>query len=110
MPSKSYYESNKAAVNANVRMRQNKIKRHIQEYKLEHGCSRCGYKKSARALQFHHRDPKDKTKGIARMVYSSTNIDKIQQEIDKCDLICANCHFELHELETGLDFQPYDAS
>ena len=57
----------------------------------------CGYAKSKRALVFHHRDPKDKKFGIGAGHSRSWN--EIQRELDKCLLLCANCHAEHHDKE-----------
>lgn len=55
-------------------------------------CERCGYSKSMRALSFHHRDRKTKEFTIAeKMVWSW---ERLKKELDKCDLLCANCHME----------------
>lgn len=65
-------------------------------------CFRCGYDKSLRALQFHHRDPKEKDFAISRP--NPRSWDKVKVELDKCDLLCANCHSEIHdELYAGGD-------
>ena len=58
-------------------------------------CQTCGYNNCAAALQFHHRDPNEKDFGLSHkgMPYSW---EKTKKELDKCDLLCANCHFELH--------------
>lgn len=58
-------------------------------------CERCGYAKILRALSFHHRDPATKSFTIAGNHCLSWK--KIQPELDKCILLCANCHFETHE-------------
>ncbi len=59
-------------------------------------CRRCGYSKCLEALQFHHRDPKRKDFVLsAAMTRSFT---RIKAELDKCDLLCANCHAEVHTL------------
>jgi hypothetical protein len=63
------------------------------------GCQICGYSKSLRALTFHHRDPKEKSFGLDIRKLSNMNYDKCLQEIEKCDLLCFNCHMELHEDE-----------
>lgn len=57
-------------------------------------CCKCGYNKNTSALEFHHMEPehKDFHFGKAR----TTNIDKIRTELDKCILVCANCHREIH--------------
>lgn len=79
--------------------RQRSIRDVIQAYKLSKGCQRCGYNRSARALQFHHRDKSTKDHTVAIMTRKGMNISVIMAEIEKCDVICANCHAELHELE-----------
>jgi len=58
-------------------------------------CQICGYARSQAALVFHHRDPKAKEGPISRLLHKPWNA--IKSEIDKCDLLCANCHAELHE-------------
>jgi hypothetical protein len=61
-------------------------------------CQRCGYNQSINALQFHHRDPATKSFGLGRMTSKSKSL--ILLEADKCDLLCANCHAEVEELQT----------
>lgn len=58
-------------------------------------CERCGYAKCNSALEFHHLDPNEKDFSPS----SNMNMawDKIKTEIDKCILVCANCHREIHE-------------
>jgi len=73
---------------------------YIQQYKkdcvLYKGgkCSICGYNKCIGSLVFHHRDPKIKDPNWHRM--RSWKLDRIKKEIDKCVLVCANCHGEIH--------------
>lgn len=58
-------------------------------------CERCGYNKYQGALEFHHLDPKEKDFAIS----SSTSrklTDVLRKELDKCLLVCANCHREIH--------------
>ena len=56
-------------------------------------CSRCGYDKCFAALEFHHTDPTVKEGGI---IGSTASLDKQRAEAEKCILVCANCHRELH--------------
>jgi len=59
-------------------------------------CQMCGYKKCMRALSFHHKDPSKKDFGLsARGLTRSWK--KTKAELDKCILLCANCHMEVHE-------------
>lgn len=57
-------------------------------------CQRCGYDRCPAALTFHHREPAAKEFQIATMFGWSWA--RIVQELDKCDLLCANCHAEWH--------------
>lgn len=58
-------------------------------------CTGCGLREPVDALEFHHRDPHTKdfgisTEGIPR------RWEKIEAELAKCVLLCANCHREVH--------------
>jgi hypothetical protein len=57
-------------------------------------CQLCGYNKSINALHFHHLDPKEKEFTISGKTLS---FDKLKNEADKCFLVCANCHSEIHD-------------
>lgn len=70
-----------------------RIKRKAIEYKGG-CCVVCGYKKSSRSLQFHHRDPTQKDFGIGG---KSLSWEKIKNELEKCELVCGNCHGEIHD-------------
>lgn len=56
-------------------------------------CIRCGYSKCIDALQFHHRNPSEKDGELSNWKKS---LAKGLEEIKKCDLLCANCHAEVH--------------
>jgi hypothetical protein len=73
--------------------RRNKIR--LVEYKGGK-CEICGYDKCIDALEFHHLDPNEKEFGIAG---DTRSLEKLKKEADKCVLICANCHRELHAKE-----------
>ena len=64
-------------------------------------CVICGYDKCQRALDFHHLDPKQKEFGLSSKGLTRS-WKKIQREIDKCILLCAKCHMEVHEGITQL--------
>ena len=82
-------------VKAQVRERQDSITKWFKEYKLSLKCEICGESHPA-CLDFHHRDPEEKDIEIARAVNRGRSIEKIKQEIDKCQVLCANCHRKLH--------------
>lgn len=57
-------------------------------------CVRCGYNRCVSALHFHHRDPDQKEFTISQV---NSGWEKLRRELDKCDLVCANCHSEVQE-------------
>ena len=67
----------------------------VSAYKAEKGCAICGDKR-AWVLDLHHRDSDDKDRGISQMIAKNITWDKIQAEMDKCDVLCANCHRDYH--------------
>lgn len=74
-----------------------KKRQYIIDYKLSKGCSICGYNKYASALDFHHNGNGDKKFSISQ--FNDCGIKKIKNEMDKCIVLCRNCHAELHERE-----------
>ncbi len=70
-------------------------KQHLKESAIAYmgGCCRvCGYKKCARALHFHHLNSYEKDFTIS----SKSNWYDIVRELNKCILLCSNCHMEVH--------------
>ena len=63
-------------------------------------CERCGYNKCLGALDFHHLDPLEKDPNWKRM--RNWPLDKVKGELDKCILVCKNCHSEIHYEETSV--------
>lgn len=75
-----------------IKEHRSNIKKKCVEYKGGK-CERCGYDKCIGALDFHHLDPSQKDFGISTNIKS---FDLIKKELDKCILLCANCHREEH--------------
>jgi len=74
------------------------IQRHykwLSEYKRERGCYKCGTK-DHRVLDFHHRDEKAKIFGIGGF-RREVGFQRLKDEIEKCEVVCANCHRILHD-------------
>ena len=72
------------------------------------GCCRiCGYNRCLAALDFHHLDPAQKEFNISSVM----SWPRIMMELNKCELLCSNCHREVHDgmhpeyLEDS--FEPY---
>ena len=59
-------------------------------------CEDCGYSKCIAALDFHHLDPSQKDFSIGGTNYHK--LEALKPELDKCVLLCANCHRERHFL------------
>ena len=79
---------------ANQDINLEKVKEELIAYKGGK-CEICGYNKCIAALEFHHINPEEKDFAISNSnIYK--NIEALKQEIDKCMLVCANCHRELH--------------
>lgn len=76
-----------------VKSHRQKIKTKSIEYKGGK-CQKCGYDKCEWALDFHHLNSEEKDFNIAR--YGTLSWEKIKKELDKCIMVCANCHRELH--------------
>ena len=79
---------------AAVKKRRKKLREMSVEYKGGK-CETCGYSKCIEALEFHHKDPSQKDFGISAKGYTRS-WEKVRQELDKCIMLCANCHRELH--------------
>jgi len=60
-------------------------------------CEHCGYDKCLGALEFHHIDPSEKDFSISNATSRKGLTPEIKKELDKCLLLCANCHREEHE-------------
>lgn len=94
VPSEKRYRCVKCR-SAAVQKRRDKIKTLLVEYKGGQ-CEICGYNKCVRALEFHHLDSSKKDFGISEKGYTRS-LEKNKQEVDKCILVCSNCHSEIHE-------------
>lgn len=77
---------------ARVSERRREIKRKAVEL-MGGKCEICGYDKCITALHFHHKNPDQKDFSISRSIKSW---EKIVEEIQKCSLLCSNCHAEIH--------------
>lgn len=64
---------------------------YVLAYLQDHPCMDCE-EDDVVVLEFHHLDPSLKVKAVSQLMYETTSLKRIQEEIDKCEVICANCH------------------
>ncbi len=76
-----------------VNIARQKRRKELIEYKGSK-CEICNYNKKSSALQFHHLNPDEKDFTIGGKNYSW---ERMKKEVDKCILVCANCHCEIHD-------------
>lgn len=84
--------SNYAAVKACRR----RLKIRCVEY-LGGRCKKCGYDRCLRALQFHHIHREDKAEALYVLIANNRPWDVIVLELEKCVLLCSNCHAEVED-------------
>jgi 5-methylcytosine-specific restriction endonuclease McrA len=85
-------------VDAAMRFKKRAMKRELLKYKGGAVCMICGFDDYEGALQLHHRNPKEKEFTLSSVNLNDTDytMEKLKAEADKCDVLCANCHFEVH--------------
>jgi len=87
-----YYQSNAAKLKRNARNYELKRLSEFEQWKRTLSCSKCGENHPA-CIEFHHVDPSKKEKTIS---YLRNSKKKLQEELKKCIVLCANCHRKLH--------------
>lgn len=64
----------------------------LAEYKVARGCVDCGYRGHAEALEFDHLPGFAKRADVAALLHRGKTRNQLLEEINKCELVCANCH------------------
>lgn len=76
----------------------NKRRKKLKDMSIEYKggcCNSCGYNKCTSALEFHHTDPEKKDFALSNG--KTISWEKMKNELDKCVMLCSNCHREEHE-------------
>lgn len=71
-----------------------RLKGVLDGYKIFFGCEICGFQESAAALDFHHIDPAQKSFKVTTS--ARTAWETRLAEMEKCAVLCANCHRRVH--------------
>lgn len=88
---RKHYAENKEQYRERNRQARVRAQEYVLAYLRENHCVDCG-ESDVRCLQFDHRDASLKASGISKMIAGGYNAARLQAEIDKCDVRCANCH------------------
>jgi hypothetical protein len=95
--SRKHYAKNKEAIKERTLITNRLIRQRNREYvigiKGNTPCADCGVSYPPYVMQFDH-IIEGKRANVSDLVRSGVSIDNIQIEIDKCELVCANCHAE----------------
>lgn len=92
---KQHYLQNKTDYQDNKRSFRKKLTNAIAEIKSKASCVICGENHPA-VLEFHHKDATEKDFAIAEVVRLGYNLAKLMEEINKCEILCSNCHKKKH--------------
>ena len=92
--SRKHYIKNRVARIADKKSRKLRNRVFVQEYKATHPC-KCG-ESTPCCLDFHHKDPSQKFEVLGIMAARGFGLERIKEEIAKCEILCANCHRKFH--------------
>lgn len=96
---RAHYQANKEKYRKSFSYNQPKYRirnrRFFAQWLSQQECLVCG-ENDPLVLVCHHRDSAEKVENVATMVQHRYSIEKIKQEIAKCDVLCHNCHAREH--------------
>lgn len=101
--STAHYKKNKNNYLDKQRRDRDRNKKFICDYLKIHPCVDCN-ESDIIVLQFDHKNPNDKkdaSEGISRGITDKWSIKRLKEEIEKCDVRCANCHIKRHAKENS---------
>ncbi len=95
---KEWYREHAERVRPKIYQRREEISEWFASYKAELACIECGENHPA-CLEFHHRNPAEKDIDLGKAVKQGWSIQRILAEMEKCDVLCSNCHRKRHYQE-----------
>ena len=81
--------------NYEVLQKSRNLRKEEMVYVMGDKCQICGYNKCIKALEFHHINPEEKDLNFNKA--ESKSWEATKTELQKCILVCANCHREIHD-------------
>ncbi len=97
--SKRYYYRNREAMIRRTNKRSSDIRKWWKKYKSTLQCTECGENHPA-CIEFHHKDSADKDMDLSTGVTKRHwGRKRIMKEIEKCDILCSNCHAKVHWID-----------
>ena len=90
-----YYRNHRLAALARQKRRKRDARLYLQARKRAAKCARCG-ESDVRCLDFHHRPGHVKVAGLARLATDGAAIKTLERELEKCVVLCKNCHAKEH--------------
>ncbi|HSW89297.1 MAG TPA: hypothetical protein VLH19_00290 [Patescibacteria group bacterium] len=92
---KRHYKEHTEEEKRRIWGRRDKIAAWLKEYRSTLSCEICGESTTA-CLDFHHRNKETKIISVSMFWQKGWGIERIKTEIDKCIVVCANCHRKIH--------------
>lgn len=96
---KVWYRENegthKIAVVATKQAIRDRNRRWLDDFKAKLSCVNCGEADPC-CLDFHHREPEGKERALSDAIRRGWSIERLLEEVAKCDVLCANCHRKAH--------------
>ena len=102
--SRKHYEANREEIIKKAGDKKKEFRAQWIKHKATLSCTKCGFSHPA-ALDFHHEDPSKKEANINRLL-SNGQFKKLEEELKKCVVLCANCHRIHHHEEKSANIQP----
>ena len=91
-----HYRNNKQAYLRRSKLRNPQQRKRIREfivsYKSNKPCSDCSRVYPHYIMDFDHVDPRSKKRSVAKFSGTCCSLERVKEEIEKCELVCANCH------------------
>jgi len=99
--SRKHYEANTEEVKQRTADKKKEKRKEWDTFKRTLKCTKCGFSHPA-ALDFHHIDPSQKDRAVSYF-HTQGQFKRAYQELEKCMVLCANCHRVHHYEEKMLN-------